>query len=119
MFFVAPLLQRFVEQAMGARWRTSKLQLTCFVVLILGLGFRGSSSLNLEGKLKDTVRYLVCKVPNLVLKLMVFFVGSTLLKFKTRIDSDPYNSLANWNSEDGNPCNWKGVHCVDGKVHML
>uniref|UniRef100_A0A803ME01 Protein kinase domain-containing protein n=1 Tax=Chenopodium quinoa TaxID=63459 RepID=A0A803ME01_CHEQI len=93
MLFVAPPLQRCVEQAMGGRWRTFKLHYTCFVVLILSLGFRGSSSLNLE--------------------------GSTLLKFRSRIDSDPYNSLASWNSEDDYPCKWKGVGCVDGKVHML
>lgn len=93
MFFVAPLLQRVVEQEMGGRWRTFKLQFICFVVLILGLGLQGSSSLNLE--------------------------GSNILKFLARIDSDPYNSLASWNSEDDYPCDWKGVHCVDGKVHML
>ncbi|XP_021766121.1 protein MALE DISCOVERER 1-like [Chenopodium quinoa] len=93
MFFVAPPFQRCVEQAMGGRWRIFKLHYTCFVVLILSLGFRGSSSLNLE--------------------------GSTLLKFRSRIDSDPYNSLASWNSEDDHPCKWKGVRCVDDKVHML
>lgn len=93
MFFVAPPLQRFVEQAMGGRWRTFKLQFICFVVLILGSGIRGSLSLNLE--------------------------GSNLLKFKANVDSDPFNSLASWDPEDDHPCNWNGVQCVDGKVHIL
>ncbi|KAL2930921.1 Protein MALE DISCOVERER 1 [Bienertia sinuspersici] len=93
MFFVAPPFQRFVEQTMGGRWRAFKLQFICFVVLILGSGLRSSLSLNLE--------------------------GSNLLKFRARVESDPYNSLASWDPEDDHPCNWNGVHCVDSKVHML
>ncbi|KMT04419.1 hypothetical protein BVRB_8g180950 [Beta vulgaris subsp. vulgaris] len=93
MFFVSPPIQRSVEQAMGGRWRTFKLQFICFMVLILGSGLRGSSSLSLE--------------------------GLNLLKFRTRVDSDPYNSLASWDPVEGHMCNWKGVHCVNGKVHML
>lgn len=48
-----------------------------------------------------------------------FVVGLNLLKFRTRVDSDPYNSLASWDPVEGHMCNWKGVHCVNGKVHML
>lgn len=93
MSFVAPPFQQFVEQAMGGRWNTCKFQFICFVVLILGSGLRGSSSLNLE--------------------------GSILLKLRARVDLDPYNSLASWDPEDRDPCNWFGVDCVDGEVQML
>lgn len=93
MFFVAPPFQQIVEQAMGGRWNTCKFQIICFVVLILGSAFQGSSSLNLE--------------------------GSILLKFQARLFSDPYNSLASWHPEDYDPCNWFGVNCVDGEVQML
>ncbi|KAL9233985.1 hypothetical protein vseg_008912 [Gypsophila vaccaria] len=78
---------------MGGRWSTFNLQFICFMVLILGSGLRGTSSLNLE--------------------------GSILLKVRGNIESDPYNSLASWDSNDHHPCNWFGVHCVDGKVQML
>lgn len=93
MSLVASSLQHFVEQAMGGRWNSFKFQFICYVVLILGSGIRDSSSLNLE--------------------------GSTLLKFRARVDSDPYNSLASWDPEDDDPCNWLGVNCVDGKVQTL
>lgn len=45
--------------------------------------------------------------------------GLALLKFRERITSDPFGSLAKWNPNDSNPCNWLGVRCVDGKVQML
>ncbi|XP_019439615.1 PREDICTED: protein MALE DISCOVERER 1-like isoform X2 [Lupinus angustifolius] len=45
--------------------------------------------------------------------------GLALLEFRARITSDPYVALANWNSNDCDPCKWFGVHCVDGKVQML
>ncbi|XP_074308035.1 protein MALE DISCOVERER 1-like [Silene latifolia] len=78
---------------MRGRWSSFNLQFICFVVLILGSGLPVTSSLNLE--------------------------GSILLKFRANIESDPSNSLANWNSNDHLPCHWLGVHCVDGKVQML
>ncbi|KAK9714532.1 hypothetical protein RND81_06G101700 [Saponaria officinalis] len=93
MFGIAPSLRCCIERAMGGRWSTFNLQFICFVVLILGSGIRGTSSLNLE--------------------------GSILLKFRGNIELDPHNSLANWDSNDHHPCNWFGVHCVDGKVQML
>lgn len=63
----------------------------------------------------------MCKVEyfRLGLNLMGFFVGSNLLKFRTRVYSDPYDFLASWNPNDDHPCNWLGIQCVDGKVHML
>ncbi|CAL0334726.1 unnamed protein product [Lupinus luteus] len=45
--------------------------------------------------------------------------GLALLEFRARITSDPYVALANWNSNDCDPCKWFGVHCVDGNVQML
>ncbi|KAF1867367.1 hypothetical protein Lal_00049796 [Lupinus albus] len=45
--------------------------------------------------------------------------GLALLEFRVRINSDPYGSLANWNPNDCDPCEWSGIHCVDGKVQML
>lgn len=45
--------------------------------------------------------------------------GLALLEFRVRINSDPFGALANWNSNDCNPCKWFGVRCVDDKVQML
>ncbi|KAE9594514.1 hypothetical protein Lal_00001311 [Lupinus albus] len=45
--------------------------------------------------------------------------GLALLEFRARITSDPYVALANWNTNDCDPCKWFGVHCVDGKVKLL
>ncbi|KAH9625004.1 hypothetical protein KSS87_011261 [Heliosperma pusillum] len=93
MFGVVPSLQHCVERAMRGRWSSFNLQFICFLVLILGSGLPVTFSLNLE--------------------------GSMLLKFRANIESDPSNSLANWNSNNHLPCHWLGVHCVDGKVQML
>ncbi|KAG9447885.1 hypothetical protein H6P81_014013 [Aristolochia fimbriata] len=45
--------------------------------------------------------------------------GIALLKFRSKIETDPYSSLANWNPYDVSPCSWAGVVCVDGHVHSL
>ncbi|XP_058749605.1 protein MALE DISCOVERER 2-like [Vicia villosa] len=45
--------------------------------------------------------------------------GLALLEFRQRISSDPRVALENWNSNDCDPCNWFGVHCIDGKVQTL
>ncbi|QCD76865.1 serine/threonine kinase [Vigna unguiculata] len=45
--------------------------------------------------------------------------GLALLAFQARITSDPFNALVNWDPNDCNPCEWLGVHCVDGKVQVL
>ncbi|WOL20589.1 protein MALE DISCOVERER 2 [Canna indica] len=45
--------------------------------------------------------------------------GLALLEFRSRVESDPYGALENWDVRDGDPCNWNGVHCVDGKVVTL
>ncbi|KAF7840337.1 protein MALE DISCOVERER 2-like [Senna tora] len=45
--------------------------------------------------------------------------GLALLEFRDRITFDPYGALSNWNPNDCDPCEWLGVHCVDGKVQML
>lgn len=36
-----------------------------------------------------------------------------------RVDSDPFGALEDWNFNDGDPCQWTGVGCVDGEVHDL
>ncbi|CAN6710028.1 unnamed protein product [Malus baccata var. baccata] len=47
--------------------------------------------------------------------------GLALLRFRERVESDPFGALANWNDEDGevDPCSWFGVECSDGKVVAL
>ncbi|KAL9255954.1 MALE DISCOVERER 1-like protein [Drosera capensis] len=93
MSFLSFLQHRLVEKSMGGRWNTCGLQFICFVVLFLTSGLRGCSSLNLE--------------------------GLHLLKFRGRVYLDPHNAFASWNPDDGDPCMWFGVHCIDGKVQML
>lgn len=45
--------------------------------------------------------------------------GLALLEFRSKVDVDPYGAFNNWNHEDSDPCNWFGVHCIDGKVETL
>ncbi|WCJ19935.1 Protein kinase family protein [Euphorbia peplus] len=47
--------------------------------------------------------------------------GMALLKFREKIDEDPYGALENWKHEDGvfDPCSWRGVECSDGRVVIL
>ncbi|KAF5729178.1 LRR receptor-like serine/threonine-protein kinase MRH1 [Tripterygium wilfordii] len=78
---------------MGGSWNPIVFQFHCFLFLILGLEIQGSRALNDE--------------------------GLVLLEFRARVTSDPSNALANWDPNDGNPCSWLGVSCVDGKVQML
>ncbi|XP_030548398.1 protein MALE DISCOVERER 2 isoform X1 [Rhodamnia argentea] len=79
---------------MGARWNPLGFQLPCyFLFLILSLQIRHCLSLNSE--------------------------GFALLKFRDKVDLDPYGALANWTTDDDDPCEWLGVHCVDGEVQKL
>ncbi|CAK9148125.1 unnamed protein product [Ilex paraguariensis] len=78
---------------MGDRWTTYRVQLLCFVLLILALEIHGCCSLSSE--------------------------GLALLEFRDRVGSDPYGAFANWKANDRDPCIWSGVHCVDGKVLRL
>lgn len=79
---------------MGARWNPLGFQLPCYLLfLILGLQIWHCRSLNSE--------------------------GLALLKFRDKVDLDPYGALANWSAEDDVPCEWLGVHCVDGEVQKL
>ncbi|XP_057797583.1 protein MALE DISCOVERER 1-like [Salvia miltiorrhiza] len=82
-----------VQQAMSGRWTACGAQLFCFAFLVLVLRIHGCSSLNPE--------------------------GYALLQFRAKVDFDPSGALANWNPDDCSPCTWSGVHCLDGKVHML
>ncbi|XP_074272365.1 protein MALE DISCOVERER 1-like [Silene latifolia] len=93
MSMIVPSLQFCIERAMWGRWSAFNLQFICFMVLILCSRLPGTSSLNLE--------------------------GSILLKVRASIKSDPFSSLASWDFNDPHPCNWFGVHCVDGKVQKL
>ncbi|CAI8590997.1 unnamed protein product [Vicia faba] len=45
--------------------------------------------------------------------------GLALLEVRRRITCDPRLALENWNPNDCDPCNWFGVHCVNGKVQTL
>ncbi|KAK4743169.1 hypothetical protein SAY87_001170 [Trapa incisa] len=47
--------------------------------------------------------------------------GFTLLKFRDRIDNDPFGALRGWREYDGetDPCSWFGIECSDGKVSAL
>ena len=39
--------------------------------------------------------------------------GQCLLEFKRNLD-DQFGKLISWMSMNENPCNWKGVNCVNG-----
>ncbi|XP_011003691.1 PREDICTED: probable inactive receptor-like protein kinase At3g56050 [Populus euphratica] len=47
--------------------------------------------------------------------------GLALLRFRERVERDPFGVLSNWNEKDGDidPCSWFGVECSDGKVVIL
>ncbi|KAK8955357.1 putative LRR receptor-like serine/threonine-protein kinase MRH1 [Platanthera guangdongensis] len=46
--------------------------------------------------------------------------GEALLRFKERIDFDPYGALSNWGKPGVDHCLWYGVYCSeDGKVVSL
>ncbi|MCE5167134.1 hypothetical protein HAX54_039092, partial [Datura stramonium] len=87
---------RFINRVcatMGARWNTYGIKLSYLALLIIVLDIRGCCSLNSE--------------------------GLALLRFRVKVDSDPYGILENWNSDHCDPCMWSGVRCMDGKVQML
>ncbi|CAN6443734.1 unnamed protein product [Victoria cruziana] len=77
-------------------------------------------------------RWDLCGFPlsSIFLVILIFYLkiqlccslnpeGVALLEFRARVDSDPYGVFSNWNSEDGSPCMWSGVHCRDGEVEKL
>ncbi|XP_011101397.1 protein MALE DISCOVERER 2 isoform X2 [Sesamum indicum] len=78
---------------MGGRWSAWGIKLSSFALVILVSEIHGSLSLNSE--------------------------GLSLLKFRANVEFDPFGALANWNSNDCNPCMWSGIECLDGKVVML
>ncbi|XP_072994460.1 protein MALE DISCOVERER 2-like isoform X2 [Typha latifolia] len=80
---------------MGGRWNSFGFHLHKFLSAVLMLHFLSDEcfSLNIE--------------------------GLALLKFRSRVEVDPYGVLENWDPRDSNPCNWNGVHCDDDKVVML
>lgn len=45
--------------------------------------------------------------------------GLALLEFRSGVEVDPHGELETWDPNDDDPCNWSGVHCVDGSVHTL
>nr|CAD1834389.1 unnamed protein product [Ananas comosus var. bracteatus] len=80
---------------MGGRWNLLGFQLHKVLCVVLMIHFLGDEclSVNLE--------------------------GLALLKFRSRVEADPHGVMASWGPKDTNPCNWNGVHCIDGKVVML
>ncbi|XP_008794242.1 protein MALE DISCOVERER 1-like isoform X2 [Phoenix dactylifera] len=46
--------------------------------------------------------------------------GKALLRFRERVELDPYGALANWNEEGGDdPCFWFGTQCSGGRLAAL
>lgn len=45
--------------------------------------------------------------------------GLALLKFRAKLEVDPFGALANWNPDDSGPCTWSGIECLDGNVVVL
>ncbi|XP_059290504.1 protein MALE DISCOVERER 2-like [Lycium ferocissimum] len=82
-----------VLQTMGGRWNTYGIKLSYLALLIIVLEIRGCCSLNSE--------------------------GLALLRFRVKVDADPYGILENWNRDHCDPCMWSGVQCKHGKVQML
>ncbi|KAK4440058.1 protein MALE DISCOVERER 2 [Sesamum alatum] len=78
---------------MGGRWTACGIKLSSFALLILVSEIHGCLSLNSE--------------------------GLSLLKFRAKVEIDPFGAFANWNPKDCNPCMWSGIECLDGKVVML
>ncbi|KAJ8546552.1 hypothetical protein K7X08_032626 [Anisodus acutangulus] len=78
---------------MGGRWNTYGFKLSYLALLIILYDVHGCSSLNSE--------------------------GLALLGLRSRLDSDPYGVLANWNADHCDPCMWSGAQCLAGKVQML
>ncbi|CAD5189700.1 unnamed protein product [Musa acuminata subsp. malaccensis] len=80
---------------MGGRWNLFRFHLHKVLCVVLMIHLLGDEclSINLE--------------------------GLSLLEFRSRVESDPYGALQNWNPSDDDPCNWTGVHCADGKVVTL
>ncbi|WOK91497.1 protein MALE DISCOVERER 2 [Canna indica] len=75
---------------------------------------QGASPLNLhQNKPKDAAKFCF----NVQRELD--FEGLALLEFRSRVESDPYGALKNWNTSGSSPCNWTGVRCVDGNVVTL
>ncbi|CAN4123687.1 unnamed protein product [Withania somnifera] len=78
---------------MGGRWNTYGFKLSYLALLIILCDVHGCSSLNSE--------------------------GLALLGLRSKVDSDPYEILANWNPDHCDPCMWSGVQCLEGKVQIL
>ncbi|XP_016497489.1 putative inactive receptor-like protein kinase At3g56050 [Nicotiana tabacum] len=46
--------------------------------------------------------------------------GLALLRFRERVENDPFGALSNWkDNEMENPCSWFGVGCFNGNVVAL
>ncbi|ERM97683.1 protein MALE DISCOVERER 1 isoform X2 [Amborella trichopoda] len=85
----------FTSREMRGRWNLFRflLQKVIWVVLIFHLKIDQCWSLNLE--------------------------GLALLDFCSKVETDPFGALSNWNPADNDPCAWSGVHCLDGSVKKL
>lgn len=46
-------------------------------------------------------------------------LGLALLKFRLKVDVVPHGAFKNWDHKHSDPCSWKGVRCIDGKVETL
>lgn len=76
-------------------------------------------SINDEGISLIIICHLGLK--SFVLIFIPFLAGLALLRFRERVESDPFGALSNWKDGDGmeNPCTWLGVGCLNGNVVSL
>ncbi|KAI4368127.1 hypothetical protein MLD38_016721 [Melastoma candidum] len=78
---------------MGRRRKNPVLQFLNLLLLMFMYGIQGCLSINEE--------------------------GLALLRFRARVETDPYGVFDSWSPDDHDPCNWIGVRCMNGHVHML
>lgn len=59
--------------------------------------------------------------PWCIINILLVLAGLSLLRFRERVESDPFGALSNWKDGDGveNPCTWLGVGCFNGNVVSL
>lgn len=118
--------------AMGGRWNACGFKLSYLTLLIILYDVHGSSSLNSEGNsmlgqcywfsisvlaISSSFCPFDCSSSLTIVDLKN--KGLALLGFRSKVDSDPYGVLANWNPDHCDPCLWSGVQCLAGKVQIL
>ncbi|KAL5974968.1 hypothetical protein ACLOJK_031644 [Asimina triloba] len=91
-----------------------------FCVYLLFNAFYDSCGAAMDGlrrKRFPLLRLPLLLVLNFSCSLALGPEGLALLKFRERVEVDPFGALSNWNGHD--PCSWFGVVCLDGRVIVL